>query len=141
MSAEAENSEPHAPPVTTHAPAGFLFVEKPAAYRDPEALVVHVPSAARGKEKLLGVLAKGLRFPKYFGWNWDALDECLRDLSWLGEVRKVTIVHLGLPFSPQAEYLALYIDLLAEAIAAQRNSTLPRELTVVFPAGVRELFA
>lgn len=147
MSAEAENNEPQAPPTTTQAPAGFLFVEKPAAYRDADALVVHVPAAARGKEKLLGVLAKGLRFPKYFGGNWDALDECLRDLSWLGDTRKVTIVHDGLPFSPKAEHLAIYVDLLAHAIASQRNAAAqcgdaePRELTVVFPLRAKDLFA
>lgn len=24
-----------------------------------------------------------MRFPNYFGWNWDAFDECITDLDWL----------------------------------------------------------
>lgn len=122
------------------APPGFAFVDKPCEYRDPSALVVHVPAKARGKEKLLGVLARGLRFPSYFGWNWDALDECLRDLSWLGDMRKVTIVHDGRPFSPGGELFALYCDLLAEAVAAQQSATEPRELKVVFSSELRGEF-
>ena len=35
------------------------------------------------KEELLSAVAGALEFPGYFGGNWDALDECLRDLSWL----------------------------------------------------------
>jgi RNAse (barnase) inhibitor barstar len=35
------------------------------------------------KEALWSALAKEMRFPEYFGMNWDALDECLRDMSWL----------------------------------------------------------
>jgi len=129
-------------PTDAHAvPAGFEFHERPSVYRDAEALVVHIPAAARGKQKVLGVLAKGLRFPSYFGWNWDALDECLRDLSWLGDIRKIAIVHDGLPFSPQAELFFLYRDLLAEACAAQRNAAEPRELKIVFPLRAKEFFA
>ena len=36
------------------------------------------------KGELLAAIAASMRFPDYFGGNWDALDESLRDLSWLG---------------------------------------------------------
>jgi Barstar (barnase inhibitor) len=32
---------------------------------------------------LMDALAVGFSFPGYFGRNWDAVEECLRDLSWL----------------------------------------------------------
>lgn len=35
------------------------------------------------KEELLVAIAKALRFPDYFGGNWDALNDCLRDMKWL----------------------------------------------------------
>lgn len=36
------------------------------------------------KADLLDAFATSLSFPEYFGRNWDALDECLTDMSWLG---------------------------------------------------------
>jgi RNAse (barnase) inhibitor barstar len=35
------------------------------------------------KTGLLGRAASALRFPEWFGKNWDALSDCLTDLSWL----------------------------------------------------------
>jgi len=35
-----------------------------------------------GKEDFLKKLAAALGFPKWFGGNWDALEDCLSDLSW-----------------------------------------------------------
>jgi hypothetical protein len=39
--------------------------------------------AVHTDEELFEAIAGALRFPDYFGHNWDALDECLRDLEWL----------------------------------------------------------
>jgi RNAse (barnase) inhibitor barstar len=37
----------------------------------------------RGKEALFDRLSSALSFPEWFGRNWDALADCLSDLSWL----------------------------------------------------------
>jgi Barstar (barnase inhibitor) len=36
------------------------------------------------KEQLLKNIAAALQFPGWFGQNWDALEDSLTDLSWLG---------------------------------------------------------
>jgi hypothetical protein len=41
-------------------------------------------SHVRGKKGLLEQAAKTLQFPAWFGGNWDALNDSLTDLDWLG---------------------------------------------------------
>jgi RNAse (barnase) inhibitor barstar len=36
----------------------------------------------RGKDQFLKEIALALSFPEYFGNNWDALADCLTDMSW-----------------------------------------------------------
>jgi len=36
-----------------------------------------------GKKDFLAAVANALRFPEWFGGNWDALNDCLTDLEWL----------------------------------------------------------
>lgn len=55
------------------------LVERAAA-RGWVALVADVTG---GKSSLLDGLAATGRFPAWFGHNWDALSDCLVDLSWL----------------------------------------------------------
>jgi len=35
------------------------------------------------KEDFLELVSKAMGFPDWFGGNWDALGDCLKDLSWL----------------------------------------------------------
>jgi hypothetical protein len=72
--------------------SGVYALEGAAARADVPALasrhglaLQHVDlSAARTKDDLMEALAAGLHFPAWFGRNWDALEEALSDLSWLG---------------------------------------------------------
>lgn len=40
-------------------------------------------AAIESKQDLMADLSDALSLPDYFGGNWDALDEVLRDLGWL----------------------------------------------------------
>jgi hypothetical protein len=39
-------------------------------------------AGAQTKEEVLERIARALSFPDWFGRNWDALEDCLTDLSW-----------------------------------------------------------
>jgi hypothetical protein len=119
---------------------GFVFVDSSEAFRDDTALVVRIPPCVRSKQKLLAILADKLRFPHYFGWNWDALEECLRDLSWLPKGQPVTLVHAALPFGPGGENRRIYLGVLRDVVAhwqAQKD----RPVRAVFPADAQTAVA
>jgi len=40
-------------------------------------------SAVRTKSQMLGLLGRSLAFPRWYGRNWDALEDCLTDFDWL----------------------------------------------------------
>jgi Barstar, RNAse (barnase) inhibitor len=37
--------------------------------------------------------SNALSFPAYFGWNWDALSDCLCDLSWCPSDRYLVVIY------------------------------------------------
>jgi hypothetical protein len=54
-----------------------------AAARSVGIVAARVPVAGVGsKQELLRRFAGALGFPDWFGANWDALEDCLTDLSW-----------------------------------------------------------
>ena len=48
--------------------------------------------AANSDARLFTALSAAFTFPDYFGRNWDALDEVLRDLGWIAPPKVVLIV-------------------------------------------------
>jgi len=105
----------------------FEFVNDISGFRDPNSLVVRLDGRLRRKQDLLNTLASELKFPPYFGYNWDALEECLGDLSWLGEQSGIVLIHKYMPLADERQRRT-YIEILKHA---QANQRLP--LRVVFP--------
>lgn len=58
------------------------------------AIVVRIVRGRRcvEKEQLLQEFAAAMQFPEYFGENWDAFEECITDLSWLGTSEVLVVV-------------------------------------------------
>lgn len=71
---------------------------------------------ARGKHALLSACARGFLFPASFGGNWDALADCLQDLSWLAEPGTVTLLRGDADFAVAApEEHAMLLEILGAA--------------------------
>jgi hypothetical protein len=56
-----------------------------------------------------------LSFPDYFGRNWNALLDCLSDLTW-STAHEVVIDHAALPRLPTRER-RIYLEVLLDAVA------------------------
>ena len=78
---------------------------------------------AAGKDALILRFARALDFPAWFGGNWDALEDCLSDLSWSKADGHVLLIEgaQGLP----ADERGILIDILASAAASWRDRRRP----------------
>ena len=92
----------------------FTFEDAPEAGQ--EVSVVSLPPGIVGAAALLNALYVVLQLPGYFGFNWDALADCLRDLHWIKQ-RTVVLRHSDLPLLSEPEQ-RIYLDVLAEAVAS-----------------------
>lgn len=70
-------------------------------------------------QALFDECAAAWQFPYYFGENWNALDECLADLSWLpGAAYIALITHAGRVLDQQSARRRMFWELLQRAAAA-----------------------
>ena len=103
--------------------------------RMPNGFRGEIVSGIRSKAALLNAIAASLLFPDYFGENWDALDECIRDLSWL-PAGDVVLVHNEVPLRDDLVSLSTYVSILNSAVESWRAKG-ERNLLVVFPLKAR----
>jgi len=95
-----------------------------------DAWCVALPGGIRSADQLLQTLYQRLLLPGYFGFNWNALSDCLRSLEWV-DVHDVIVSHAELPALPEPE-LVIYLDVLADAVQSWGEADEHR-LIVSFP--------
>jgi RNAse (barnase) inhibitor barstar len=81
---------------------------------------------AHDKEDFLEDVAKAMNFPDWFGGNWDALADCLKDLSWLEGRGYVVILEKSKHFCDAHRHeFDQAIDVLKDAAAFWRGQGKP----------------
>lgn len=60
------------------------------------------------RDDALERIARALEFPAWFGRNWDALEDCLGDLSWRGAAGHVLVFDAF----PRGDALGVLLDVL-----------------------------
>lgn len=107
----------------------FVFYESTEALGD--GMIASVRAGIAGVDELFDVLTEALHLPDYFGRNWNAVNDVLRDLWWLAP-RRVVLVHADLPDLPPYD-LREYLDILRVAVDTWKERSGAHELVVAFP--------
>jgi RNAse (barnase) inhibitor barstar len=83
-------------------------------------------SAVRNKDGLMQAIAAALEFPEWFGHNWDALADCLADLSWRQAAGYLILLeHCDSLRASCAEAFAATLQICAAAAERWRNDNVP----------------
>ncbi len=93
-------------------------------------LIINVPVEINEKNQLMKFYSKNLKFPSYFGYNWDALYDCLCDLNWL-ESNSIAIIHDELPHLNPCN-LDAYVHLLQDVQKFWKNASHKR-VKIIWP--------
>lgn len=110
----------------------FKYFSKPTQIpkADVDTFVGILPKGVTNVTELFDSLFNILLLPGYFGFNWNALSDCLRDFHWFNE-KIIILVHEEMPQLLRAD-LCEYLDVLHECVIDWYNDE-GHELIVMFP--------
>jgi hypothetical protein len=108
----------------------FILSDDPTSYDTGLIFYARVDPAITKAEDLLSALYYQLWLPPYFGFNWNSLDECLRNLEWIDRSR-VVLVHELVP-KMDALNTKTHLEVLLDSSNHWITRGEPR-LEVVFP--------
>jgi RNAse (barnase) inhibitor barstar len=107
----------------------FLFINNSKLFSDLNSFVVHLDNI-NSEDALFEKLYIKLIFPDYFGFNWNAVYDCLRDFYWIKQ-QKIIIVHDDFP-KINKQVLKLYLDVLIDAMNDWKEDE-EHSLDIIFP--------
>lgn len=83
-------------------------------------------------KELFAVVSIAMQFPKYFGNNWDALDECLGDMGWFPANGYLLVLHDAAKGWSQSPYvLGRFVTSWLEACEYWTKRQIPFHLVFV----------
>jgi len=112
----------------------FIFFDDEKKIIHDDCFLATLPVNLQGPDDLLMALYESLAFPGWFGFNWNALFDCLGDFSWVKQ-REVFLIHNDLPHLSD-DQMQVYLDVLFNSI----NNWKPdeeHELKVFFPMSAK----
>ncbi len=112
----------------------FKFMNQSASYESNDSFIAQIENI-NNEDYLFKELSEKLKFPDYFGYNWNAVYDCLCDLSWIQE-REVVLIHLQ-PLNISRKTFKVYLEVLSDAVKSWENDT-DKILIVIFPSSDRQ---
>jgi RNAse (barnase) inhibitor barstar len=112
----------------------FLDIPSMPQYRG---LVAIIPMGIDSKEGLFDILSEKLMFPSYFGKNWNALYDCLRDFHWISDGKEVYIVHEDIPCIDHQDFIE-YLNILNECVVSWKNDA-AHKIHIIFNKKYEEI--
>jgi RNAse (barnase) inhibitor barstar len=100
-----------------------------------DTVLVQIPEDLASFDELSIQIKEQLGLPDYYGNNWNALSDCLRDLHWVSEHR-VIFVNAGRVFKQDWQWKT-YLEVLKECVDSWKETD-EHSFIVYFPETLRE---